>query len=107
MMVPPRTSKHWIPDIQDLCDTFYKTEVNAECVAYDVNKLRDMDADCDKMVDIIKKEIFFDIVDQTDCRIDRHKVGAIHVICFLRNPPFKCDLDSPNVSFYDILAKVL
>jgi len=103
-MASARHSKHWIKDIKKECQDFYCHWLHHSCVDYDESELDEMDKDCDRMVEIIKKEVFPNTENMDEEFLDEHKVAAIHTICLLRNPPFKCDVTSSEASFADIFA---
>jgi hypothetical protein len=99
-----RNSSHWIPDLKELCEGFYDKYLSKRCVSRRENNFRAIDDCCDKRVDKMKNEIYPDHIEKDVCLLDRHKITAAHIQCFLINPVFIKEGAGGGESPIDVLA---
>jgi len=100
----PRNSAHWMPDIEDLCESFKESSLTKGVVTYRKDVLSEIDAYCDAKVDEIKNEVYCNLDAVTDCLLDRHKIAAIHVVAVLKKKLFLTNAQPSNTTFMDMTA---
>jgi len=93
-----------MPDLKKLCESFYDRHLNKKCIICKINKFRAIDECCDKRVEKMKREMYPNYIEKDVCLLDRHKIIAAHIQCFLRNPIFIKVKSVTEESAIDLLA---
>jgi len=93
-----------MPNLKKLCESFYDKNLNKKSISCRINKFRVIDECCDKRVEKMKGEMYPNYIEKDVCLLDRHKIIAAHIQCFLRNPIFITVKPVTEKSAVDLLA---
>jgi len=103
-MSATRNSTHWESNLEKLSEEFYSKWLNPKCVNYikvNFNRVRQF---CDQCVDVLKNEMYPSAIIKSDHLLDRHKIVAVHIAGFLKNPVFSNESAIDGKNSIDVLA---
>jgi hypothetical protein len=99
-----RKFEHWMPDLVDLSESFYKGKINHRAVIYHKINFKAVDELYKHAFGVVEKEMYPEYIIRDDSMLDRHKIVAIYILAFLKNKLFT-DGDEPRLkSCVDKLA---
>jgi hypothetical protein len=92
-----------MPNIEKLCRRFREKSLNPDRLIYRENVFAPIDDYCDKMVAVLKNEIYFNNRNARDCLLDHHKITAVYLLGVLKNQPFEKDFLTEDDAYCDVL----
>jgi len=99
-----RNSAHWQSGLERLAYDFYSKYLNKKCISYRKSNFENVKDFCDCRTGKLKSEMYPKSVDTDGNLMNRHKIAAVHIQGFLRNPIFVKECADADETIIDLIA---